>query len=127
MLATPASLAILAKLLLCNEVCGNVWHVLSVSFQSRVISPDNKVRLVETAASLLRHLVEGNQSANSKLYLTGAFFFICKYPGNNFLPLAKLLEATHLHQSFHDSAAHMARLVVVGSSSGGGSSSSTYP
>ena len=87
MLSIPGHLGVFAQLLLSNEV-----------------------RVVESAASLLRTLVEGNLTANSKLYLTGAFFFICRYPGNNFLKLAQLLEASHLNQSFHDSTAFLSRL-----------------
>lgn len=74
----------------------------------------NDYRVVEVAANILRGLVQHNTHACSKLYLTGAFFFICRYTGNNFLPLAQLLSITHLRQSFHDSAASMARDLPVG-------------
>ena len=40
------------------------------------------------AADLLRSLVEFNIQANSKLYLTGVFFFGCRYTGNDMEPLA---------------------------------------
>eukprot|EP01036_Dinobryon_divergens_P036271 gene36271-47203_t len=84
-------LSILAQLLLCN-------------------SP----KVVETAADILRSLVEYNITACSKLYLTGTFFFVCSYTGNNFLPLARLLHVTHLRQSFHDSVASVARELPIG-------------
>ncbi|MFT2223771.1 hypothetical protein, partial [Staphylococcus aureus] len=58
---------------------------------------------------LLCSLVEFNTSANTKLYLSGAFFFAARYTGNNFLPLARLFHLTHLRQSFHDSAASVAQ------------------
>ena len=58
--------------------------------------------VVETAADLLRSLVEFNIAVNTKLYLTGAFYFACRYTGNNFVPLARLFEVTHVQQSFHD-------------------------
>jgi len=75
-------------------------------FAQLLLSNDGNV--VETAADLLRNLVEYNASANSKLYLSGAFFFACRYTGNNFTPLAKLFEATHLKQAFQDNAASFA-------------------
>lgn len=74
----------------------------------------NDVNVVEIAANQLRSLVEFNTFANSKLYLTGAFFFACRYSGNNFAPLAHLFEVTHLSQSFHDSAASVARELPLG-------------
>lgn len=85
-MSDPDHLALFAQLLLSND--GNV---------------------VETAADLLRSLVDFNLTANSKLYLTGAFFFACRYTGNNFNPLAKFFAATHLKQSFQDSAASVAK------------------
>ena len=74
----------------------------------------NDGRVVEIASDLLKSLVEYNIHANSKLYLTGTFFFACRYAGNNFLPLANLFEVTHLQQSFHDSAASVARDLPLG-------------
>jgi hypothetical protein len=52
----------------------------------------NNSAVVENAAVLLTSLVEFNPHANNKLYLTGAFYFACRYSGNNFLPLARLFE-----------------------------------
>lgn len=69
----------------------------------------NNGMVVETAANLLRGLVQFNLHANSKLYLTGAFFFACRYSGNNYASIAKLFDATHMRQSFHDSASSVAR------------------
>ena len=71
-------------------------------FAQLLLSNDKKV--VETAADLLRSLIQFNIHANSKLYLTGAFFFACRYTGNNFGPIAKLFHVSHLHQSFIDSS-----------------------
>jgi hypothetical protein len=69
----------------------------------------NDYSVVEATADLLRSLVEVNPAANSKLYLTGAFFFACRFTGNNFYPLAQLFEVTHLKQSFQNSADTLAR------------------
>lgn len=68
-----------------------------------LLSNDHEV--VTLASQLLQSLVEYNPTVTSKLYLTGVFFFACRYAGNDFLPLAKLLDATHLRQSFHDASA----------------------
>ena len=68
----------------------------------------NNTNVVEVAAELLRNLVEFNPGANSKLYLSGAFFFVCKHTANNFTALAKLLFVTHMKQSFHDQQASVA-------------------
>jgi hypothetical protein len=81
----PEHLAIFAQLLLCNNS-----------------------DVVDIGASLIKGLVEYNPSANSKLYLTGVFFFASQYTGNNFVSLAKMFEATHMSQSFHDQAASVA-------------------
>lgn len=82
-----------------------------IIFAQLLLSNDGKV--VEIAAELLRSLVEFNALANSKLYLSGAFYFACRYTGNNFLPLSNLFYVTHLKQSFHDSAASVARDLPV--------------
>jgi len=74
-------------------------------FAQLLLSNDSVV--VETAADLLRALVEFNLAVNTKLYLTGAFYFACRYTGNNFVPLARLFEVTHVQQSFHDSASSL--------------------
>lgn len=68
----------------------------------------NNGEVVDIAASLIKGLVEYNPAANSKLYLTGVFFFATQYTGNNFTSLAKLFEATHMQQSFHDQQASVA-------------------
>jgi DnaJ family protein C protein 13 len=81
-------------------------------FSQLLLSNDGKV--VETAAGLLTSLVEFNTQANSKLYLTGAFFFACKYAGNNFYPIATLFEVTHLKQSFHDASSSASNNIPIG-------------
>jgi len=68
----------------------------------------NNANVVEVAAELVRNLVEFNPSANSKLYLTGTFFFVCKHTANNYTALARLLFVTHMKQSFHDQQASVA-------------------
>lgn len=70
-------LAILAQSLLCKDAGG-----------------------VDQAAELIYKLVQYNEEAMPKLYLTGVFFFACVYTGSNFWYLSKLLHATHLKQNF---------------------------
>lgn len=60
----------------------------------------NDHRVVEHASEVLNKLMLHNEEAVAKFYLTGVFFFICCYTGSNFLPLARLLHATHLKQHF---------------------------
>ena len=60
----------------------------------------NDHRVVEASAQLLRKLIEHNESAMAKFYLTGVYFFACCHTGSNFAPLARLLHDTHLHQHF---------------------------
>lgn len=81
------------------------------TFAQMILSNDNLV--VSIAAGLLRSLVEFSSQANSKLYLTGVFFFACRHTGNNFLAIAELFKATHLAQGFHDAAASVARDLPV--------------
>ena len=81
-------------------------------FSQLLLSNDTVV--VDLAATLLRNLVEFNPSANSKLYLTGTFFFGCRHSANNFLSLARLFDCTHLQQSFHDQAASVAQTLPLG-------------
>ena len=82
-----------------KRIMSDIDH-LSI-FAQLLLSNDKKV--VETAADLLRNLVQFNIQANSKLYITGAFFFACRYTGNNFSPIAQLFHVSHLNQSFLDS------------------------
>ena len=60
----------------------------------------NDHRVVEAAATLLLKLMQHNEAAIAKFYLTGVFLFLCSYTGSNFLWLAKLLHDTHLKQHF---------------------------
>jgi hypothetical protein len=60
----------------------------------------NDSRAVDQAAELLYKLVEYNEEATSKLYLTGVFFFASCYTGSNFKSLSRLMYATHLKQHF---------------------------
>ena len=71
-----------------KKLMSNPEH-LSI-FAQLLLSNDSLV--VETAAVLLTSLIEFNIHANNKLYLSGAFYFACRYSGNNFVPLAKLFE-----------------------------------
>ena len=80
-------------------------------FAQLLLSNDPSV--VDNAAELIRSLVEFNHHANSKLYLTGLFFFAARYTGNNYDSIAHLFSITHLKQSFHDSAASIAREVPL--------------
>lgn len=74
----------------------------------------NDPMVVDNAAELIRSLTEFNANANSKLYLTGAFFFAARYTGNNYNAISWLFHVCHLRQSFHDSAASVARDVPIG-------------
>jgi DnaJ family protein C protein 13 len=60
----------------------------------------NDSRVVDQAAELLYKLVDYNEEATAKLYLTGVFFFASCYTGSNFRALSKLMHATHLKQHF---------------------------
>ena len=64
----------------------------------------NDSNVVDLAASLLLSLVSSNPLVCSKLYLSGAFYFGCRYTGNNFIAIAKLFACSHLRQSFHSSS-----------------------
>ncbi|BFZ15550.1 hypothetical protein BsWGS_18589 [Bradybaena similaris] len=55
--------------------------------------------LVEKVATLL-YLVMQDNPIVSRLYLSGAFFFIMMYTGSNVLPVARFLKYTHLRQAF---------------------------
>lgn len=83
-------LAIFSQLLLCNDR-----------------------NVVNIAAKLLQSLVDHNLLANSKLYLTGVFYFAIRYTGNDFDIIAELLSKTHIYQSYHDSAASVARTLLI--------------
>ena len=60
----------------------------------------NDSKVVETAAELLHKLMMHNAEANSKLYLTGVFFFCAAYTGSNYYNISKLLDDCHLKQNF---------------------------
>lgn len=76
---------------------GNRENCLSILSQSLLC---NDHRVVEATAELLHKLLQHNEGASSKFYLTGAFFFLCCYTGSNFQSLARLLHAMHLKQHF---------------------------
>eukprot|EP00602_Paraphysomonas_sp_CaronLab_P011509 CAMPEP_0185040382 /NCGR_PEP_ID=MMETSP1103-20130426/38364_1 /TAXON_ID=36769 /ORGANISM="Paraphysomonas bandaiensis, Strain Caron Lab Isolate" /LENGTH=2494 /DNA_ID=CAMNT_0027579655 /DNA_START=336 /DNA_END=7820 /DNA_ORIENTATION=+ len=90
LMSQPEHMSVFAQLLLCND-----RHV------------------VHTAAKLLKSLVEHNLLACSKLYLTGAFYFGCRYAGNDFQAIAELFAVSHLLQSHHDSASSVARNLLI--------------
>lgn len=83
-MSDPTQLSIIAKLLLSNDSA-----------------------VVEQSAVLLHSLVQCNLIACSKLYLTGAFYFGCRYTGNNFLEIARLFHVSHLKQSHEVSSAQL--------------------
>ena len=60
----------------------------------------NDSRIVDSAANLLNLLMNHNNKACAKLYLTGIFYFICANTGSDFNELAKLMHFTHLKQDF---------------------------
>lgn len=55
--------------------------------------------LVERVASLLHFVLEDNAKMPT-LYLTGCFFFILMYMGNNLLPIGRFLSITHNKQAY---------------------------
>jgi hypothetical protein len=55
--------------------------------------------LVEKIASLMHDIMQDNPNI-SRLYLTGAFYFIMMYTGSNVLPVARFLKYTHVSQAF---------------------------
>jgi DnaJ family protein C protein 13 len=55
--------------------------------------------LVEKIASLMHDIMQDNPNI-SRLYLTGAFYFIMMYTGSNVLPIARFLKYTHVSQAF---------------------------
>lgn len=69
-----------------------------LSLFSQLLLSNNSM-VVETAAVLIKSLVEFNSQSNNKLYLTGAFYFACRYSGNNFVPLARLFDVSRLVSS----------------------------
>ena len=62
--------------------------------------------LVEKVATLLYLVIEDNPGL-SRLYLSGAFFFIMMYTGSNVLPIARFLKYTHLKQAFRSDEVNM--------------------
>ncbi|GAB1223813.1 hypothetical protein ENUP19_0162G0001 [Entamoeba nuttalli] len=54
--------------------------------------------IVDTAARLLKNLLEDNPTAQPKFYLTGVFYFALMYSGSNLKEISKLLYATHRQQ-----------------------------
>ena len=89
-----------AKRILCGtgtEISDIGGKPLSIVSQSLLC---NDSRVVDQAAKLMLKLVEYNEEATPKLYLSGVYFFSCAYTGSNFKVLAKLFETTHLKQHF---------------------------
>lgn len=56
-------------------------------------------RLLERVASLLCQIMSDNPEI-TKVYLTGVFYFMLMYTGNNILPIVKFLKMTHMKQAF---------------------------
>ena len=73
----------------------NLPHVVQLLLTS---SP----QLIDTAARLVRNLLEDNPTAQPKFYLTGAFYFALMYAGSNMKEIARLLAATHRQQKVGD-------------------------
>jgi DnaJ homolog subfamily C member 13 len=79
---------------ICDEAGASPLSILSQALLC------NDGRVVDESAKLLFKLLEYNDDAMPKFYLTGAFFFALGYHGSNFIALARLLESTHLRQHF---------------------------
>ncbi|KAK8790027.1 hypothetical protein WA158_006807 [Blastocystis sp. Blastoise] len=61
-------------------------------------------KLVAYAAETITSIVDENENAVSKLFLTGIYFFALGYAGSNFLSISKFLYKTHLKQNFRSNA-----------------------
>ena len=75
----------------------NSTDALSILSQALL---SNDANIVDTAANLLCQLIIKDETACSKLYLTGVFSFVLQYTGSNFQSLSRLLDETHLNQNF---------------------------
>lgn len=93
-LPIPISKRILSNI---NRAPNNDGNPLATICQALLC---NTADLVDLAADLLYKITRQNDRAIQKLYLTGVFFFVCCYQGNNFKGVSKLLHATHLDQHF---------------------------
>lgn len=70
-------------------------------------------KLVDAAGELLMVLMENNDAAASKLYLTGFFYFAIGYTGSNFGVLSNLIFETHVKQLFRQHAEALAEDVPL--------------
>lgn len=57
--------------------------------------------LLERVATLLCQIMQDNPE-QSKVYLTGVFYFMLMYTGSNILPIARFLKMTHMRQAFRN-------------------------
>eukprot|EP00039_Didymoeca_costata_P023981 m.8876 g.8876 ORF g.8876 m.8876 type:complete len:2271 (-) comp3968_c0_seq1:482-7294(-) len=67
--------------------------------------------IVEKTAILLYDIMSDNMMM-SRLYLTGAFFFIMMYTGSNILPVAKFLAETHSLQAFQSAEGESSKSIL---------------
>jgi DnaJ family protein C protein 13 len=68
--------------------------------------------IVEKTSALLTDIMQDN-SQLSRLYLTGAFFFIMMYTGSNVLPIVKFLKDTHMMQAFQNAEGETSRSIIA--------------
>jgi DnaJ family protein C protein 13 len=66
----------------------------------------NDSDVVETAADLITKIMDHNEEACAKLYLTGIFYFALLYTGSNFRPIAQLIYETHMKQKFYNTTSN---------------------
>ena len=69
--------------------------------QLLLVDDDN---LISLAANTITRIVDNNERAVSKLFLTGIYFFALRYTGNSVESIANLLYKTHLKQNFRTNA-----------------------
>jgi DnaJ family protein C protein 13 len=100
----------IAKQLICEQSYGahylsNETHVsnlnnhsLAMICQALLCSDE---RMVEAAINCIMIIMDHNERACTKLYLTGIFFFALIYTGPNFEQIARLIDTMHTKQNFN--------------------------
>jgi len=68
--------------------------------------------IVEKVARLLHMIMQDNPGL-SRLYLTGAFYFILMYTGSNVIPIAMFLKYAHMKQAFRSDESSSSDIVQV--------------
>ena len=97
----------ITKRLICENSISNSLHgdvycgALSIVCQCLL---SRNAEVVTVSARLINLLMAHNEKACCKLYLTGAFFFVCTNQSSSWQFIAELIHKTHLHQAFFSGA-----------------------